>query len=651
MSNSPARVVEVTRNKVDESKDIGGTQSSNDSSDAWFPRRLGREDGAQLDADCDSGVTNVLQAAETEQVHSSSTGRKCSQVVRSSSGTESDETFDEIGSVSDGTSEDSDDIYTTIPARPSKARYRDYGAVQTMGVWILLMIGIITGQEPDPPPVELHFHHGVYFRPLSEVIVTGSEWTLCTTISLVTYEEAHTSLKTQIDQVEGQLANLQRGSSNPYNTVLRSIWEKLMSAFEKDLANYQNDLGIVKSILVQSQSRRKRGLINVVSDVGKFLFGFSTEKDTKSLSSRINELAGREENLTHIATEQFSYVRTVATQVLHNGEQVENLQSSFQEMIRAIENFQASSNAIEKGMKFATVGLEMLSSIDLIREGLSQPQTGLKTIQKIIANAGEGTLAWELFEDSAFRTALIELGDQLPTGWKLLYEADDHYSYLHYIDTETYKTEENINLCSAIPIIKDSGRYQLYEAISMPVIHPEFPEKLFFLYKFESPYLAVQKVETGNPTPPSSGGSKDFFTMNDHREIKCVGEEPRVCTLYGAVNTPPTEEGNCLYDLFSDSPSVKTCPVQVQYQDGPGFRHVGAGVWLYGAARGTLQVHCMKQGSQAGSNTSVYQLTGTGAFRLQSGCEASLGHSKIPSYIIGKGRLQMKLPDVLIVVL
>ena len=98
--------------------------------------------------------------------------------------------------------------------------------------------------------------------------------------------------------------------------------------------------------------------------------------------------------------------------------------------------------------------------------------------------------------------------------------------------------------------------------------------------------------------------------------------------------------------LLSDN---LTFPVQVQYQNGPVFQHVGLWLCLYGAARGTLQVRCSGQGAQPGSNTGHCKLTGTGAFRLQPGCEVSIGQIKVPSYVNGKGQFKMDLPDAPIV--
>ena len=75
---------------------------------------------------------------------------------------------------------------------------------------------------------------------------------------------------------------------------------------------------------------------------------------------------------------------------------------------------------------------------------------------------------------------------------------------------------------------------------------------------------------------------------------------------------------------------------------------MGFGVWLYGAAKGTLQVQCSEQMSIQ-DRTGHYKLTGTGAFRLQPGCEASLGQFKVPSYVNGKGQFKVDLPDAPIV--
>lgn len=250
----------------------------------------------------------------------------------------------------------------------------------------------------------------------------------------------------------------------------------------------------------------------------------------------------------------------------------------------------STSTDLQFMARFSKLGLEMLTAIEFIRESFSQSQGGLFTIQRIMAKAGEGKLAWELFEDPIFRELLSDLNTKLPRGWTLLYGAKDHYAYLHYIHVETHRTKKGLNLCMAIPIVKTSGRYQLYEAMSMPVVHPEFPEKLFFSYNFKAPYLAIQKTGSDHFTSQPVS-DLTFFTMDKHGEATCIGASPKVCALNDAVRTPSPDEDNCLYDLFTSNPSKNACPVQVQCQDGPVFRHVGLGVWLYGAAKGTLYVN------------------------------------------------------------
>ena len=533
-------------------------------------------------------------------------------------------------------------------------------------LWILLTSWVVAGEVASEPEVELQLHHGVYFRPLGEVIVTGSDWTVCTSISLAKYEEAHTSLLSQISQVEERMVAIESMSARKLASVsraeplydnlsykikvmttIRILWNKYTAFLKQDLVNYMQDLRTIKRTAGQTRGRDGRGLLNVVSNVGKYLFGFSTQQDVQKVAEKINSLAGQGEDLTHIVDQQFSYIKSVATQALHNGKQLARLENSMTGMIKAMETFDQLTSVQRLGVEFTAVGIEMLSALALITEGLSQTWKGLDTVRRITAKAGEGTLAWELFEGPAFRNLLNDLGTKLPTGWKLLYDAEDHYSYLHYISTQTHRTAGGLNLCMAIPIVKSSSRYQLYEAIPMPVVHPGFPDKLFFSYNFESTYLAIQKVDPEYFTA-QSGNTINFFTMNNHREAKCLGENPRVCSLDGAVQSPSPNDNNCLYDLFTDENPGEACPVQVQYHKGPIFRHVGMGVWLYGAAEGTLDVQCSGWTNQS-EHSGHYKLTGTGAFRLKPGCEASLGQIKVPSYVNGKGQFRVVLPDAPIV--
>ena len=70
------------------------------------------------------------------------------------------------------------------------------------------MACVAAEQDPVPGPtpaanqVNLQLHHRLDFRPPREVIITDSDWTVCTTFNLVTYEEAHASISGQLHRVE-----------------------------------------------------------------------------------------------------------------------------------------------------------------------------------------------------------------------------------------------------------------------------------------------------------------------------------------------------------------------------------------------------------------------------------------------------------------
>ena len=216
-------------------------------------------------------------------------------------------------------------------------------------LWIISVIWVVAGQPPATPQVELQLHHGVYFQPLGEVIVTGSDWKVCTTISLVTYEETHRNLLSRIEHVEEQMTDVESkvaGSNSkiPLFVHFRAMWAKLSSAFKQDLNSYIASLEMVKRTAIHNETGSSRGLINVVSNVGNYLFGISTENDITAIKSKISSLAAQEQNLTHIADQQFSYIKTVATQTLHNGKHISKLRSSLSGLAKALNEFHQATN-------------------------------------------------------------------------------------------------------------------------------------------------------------------------------------------------------------------------------------------------------------------------------------------------------------------
>ena len=252
----------------------------------------------------------------------------------------------------------------------------------------------------------------------------------------------------------------------------------------------------------------------------------------------------------------------------------------------------------------------------------------------------------ELLNGNTLRQILADLEEQLPSDWSLVYNKERHFEYLQYVHATSYVEGSSIHICicSEIPIAETSSRYNLYEAISMPVVHSSFPEKVYFSYQFESRYLAVGMNFRKGSTDTA------YFAVREDYKFHCQGNDPAVCPLTQAVKMSGSTTGTdtCLYSLFSDNATPLSCPVQVQYQDGPVFHNLGRGVWVYGAANGNLVVQCFNKGTYQGS-IQRYELTGTGALRLQPGCEAKFGNVQLPSYVHGRGQFSADLPTVPVV--
>ena len=170
--------------------------------------------------------------------------------------------------------------------------------------------------------VDLRLHHGVIFRPMGETVVTGSGWTVCTSINLTKLLETYTLLKGHLGTIEDTLDRLEvagaqgsrsRGTIGANNAALENVsetiqgtWRKLTATLESELEKYKeamSELYLATGTL--NQTRTGRGLINIVSDAGKYLFGFSTEKEVKQLKEKIDVLAAQSGNLTHMADQQF----------------------------------------------------------------------------------------------------------------------------------------------------------------------------------------------------------------------------------------------------------------------------------------------------------------------------------------------------------
>ena len=83
----------------------------------------------------------------------------------------------------------------------------------------------------------------------------------------------------------------------------------------------------------------------------------------------------------------------------------------------------------------------------------------------------------------------------------------------------------------------------------MPVVHPSFPEKVYFSYRFDIKYLAV------STNTPQGSSPSEYFTFGPEVKSQCQGSDPEVCLLSKAVKLSSSIIGadTCLYSLFTDS--------------------------------------------------------------------------------------------------
>ena len=111
-------------------------------------------------------------------------------------------------------------------------------------VYLIWLMPLSRDFGGDQNQAKIQLHHGVPFQPLGEVMVTGSDWTICTTISWVTYEQAHSALLEQTSRAEEHLQVVRsqvESAKIPLIDALTATWKKLSSALKQNLAAYQQN--------------------------------------------------------------------------------------------------------------------------------------------------------------------------------------------------------------------------------------------------------------------------------------------------------------------------------------------------------------------------------------------------------------------------
>ena len=338
-------------------------------------------------------------------------------------------------------------------------------------------------------------------------------------------------------------ASIQEPGADDYQSTLKNFcptlraYQKRHEYLLKEIEQCENEINEIIPNPV-SLNRTKRGLINIIGEISKSLFGTATENDIKILSQHIRTIATATDvikdrvHLFQNSLESYMKKDSDRSELLRDAVVLNNraINLTRHQFYDSFLNFQ--EHMID-WINFVHVsGIHYTSSLsDILRE--------LQSLSSGVHNLIRGYLPPQLVKPHDIQQVLTEIKSQLPSSFRLTHESPVYY---YHIPDVTYSRHgQYLYIKIKIPLTTDADLFDVYKIYSLPIpINHESAQ--FSKIVTKKPYLAISK-------------NKRFFSTLTQDELnRCAGNTFKRCDNIIQVNQNSTP--NCMMALFTGSSHV-----------------------------------------------------------------------------------------------
>lgn len=279
--------------------------------------------------------------------------------------------------------------------------------------------------------------------PMGKIKLYEDTWTIVSVLEMSEIVEQSDALRKSIKRMI-DLTNL-RGSGE-----WNDIFEKLSQSFE--MIDKEKHLFIP---VTPTSSRQKRGLVNIVGTLNKFLWGTLDANDADYYNTEIDKL--------YDSTNQIS-------KIVHN--QTIIVQQTIKDVLKYVREFE---NATEE---FASVTYYNLA-LQSIEISLMHYERVLHDLTIAVSNAQRGIITPILMSPDHLQKALKHLQNEFHTHNIYLDNTlENYYAFLQLAEITLYINGTRIVSILKLPIVEEMS-YTLYSFLSLPT--EKFEKKYFYI--------------------------------------------------------------------------------------------------------------------------------------------------------------------------
>lgn len=470
---------------------------------------------------------------------------------------------------------------------------------------------------------------GLYFEEIAEIRFYHEEWKLATYINLTCYEEEYNNLKQMVFVVK-QLCNQLKvmdlaktraevfGVTEGCGPIIDEIDIIMLEIAEYNSRWFYN---------AKTSSRKKRGLLNIIGEVSKALFGTLSESDSKEYLREFEELHHKGALRDQIIKKQTTIIQSSVNLIQATAEELEEKNKQLKFQIDSIENHleQMSKETyfIYEAMAAKTKIQDMVSFITLL---IISFQTKQKQFLQAIAIGEKGAnnpilIPPQIFieELNKIRMAIIARDLDLP----LEVNRGSITTFYQLASPQVRIINNQLIISFSIPLVTTTD-FNIYKITSVPNrIQGNYFNFVVPTYE----YVAVDKYKN------------NYVAMSHDEMDNCyhIGGLKLTCKQTSPVMTSHNSEF-CEIKLLRNEGDMSDCNVRISNLTSEIWIKLRQpNTWIYTLPKEeTVHISC-------DNDVFNQKVIGTGILSITMGCEIKTDHILIKGFRTSETTIYRKI--------
>lgn len=462
------------------------------------------------------------------------------------------------------------------------------------------------------PEVYSEINSGILFKKMEDSLISDNSWKIILDFDI-------SELKKELEPLHVAFKNMERllkDSVNVWDEDPDSDFIRLKSnldAYKQDL----DDLFMLLPFQDIAEHRSKRGLINVGGYVLKWLFGVPTDEDLNLVNDRINELKHVTSNVVHSRLDQLTLVKDLNYKVKTNTKAIveimSKLTSSHMELGASLldysKDYGISHQSLLKHMKVTSISRHLGQAIDEAKLRIVEFRQALELVST-------GRISSKLLPPHDLIRILETIEKTIPDHLKLPIPVTEKELFLYYnfCTAKALASPLGIKLIVTVPLSSDSGKFETYKILSVPLYQYSVKHWL----KWETPFDYLLISRDRQYFVPLT--KDDFSQCRQNLFFLCPSS---IKVFHHTVN-------DCMYSLFMgmDTAHLKCTRKLTDQVTSPFLVQIDHN-WIYSVSEPCkLVLNCLRESYNVISNEPHFEksyselvLNGSGILHNVSNCD------------------------------